>query len=215
MLYLIQPNTTYCGSSRFVKRYFFGGPICGKICCGLPAVIFEHTRKQEICGCKGYGIHRNKCIESDTKEIYDTKQGGAGDGGVRARNRWGKVMVKNAMRFSAEEYRKGIRGLEEISEDTLFCQLFSEWKSIVPMDSDVRERAIKRITVLLEKRTEGIMDANRRNYYGECAAYIAALGEVRESMGEAGAKQRLMTSYKGKYPRRSAFREEMRSNKKN
>ena len=30
------------------------------------------------------------------------------------------------------------------------------------------------------------MDANRRNYYGECAAYIAALGEVRESMGEMG-----------------------------
>lgn len=51
---------------------------------------------------------------------------------------------------------------------------------------------------------------NRRNYYGECAAYIAALGEVRESVGEMGAKQKLMTSYKEKYPRRSAFREEMR-----
>lgn len=33
---------------------------------------------------------------------------------------------------------------------------------------------------------------------------------VRESMGEVGAKQRLMTSYKDAYPRRSAFREEMR-----
>lgn len=54
------------------------------------------------------------------------------------------------------------------------------------------------------------MDANRRKYYGECAAYIAALGEVQESMGNAGAKQRLMTSYKDKYSRRSAFREEMR-----
>lgn len=55
------------------------------------------------------------------------------------------------------------------------------------------------------------MSANRRNYYGECAAYIAALGEVQESLGEAGAKQRLMTSYKDKYFRRSAFREEMRN----
>lgn len=63
---------------------------------------------------------------------------------------------------------------------------------------------------LLEKRTAGIMDANRRNYYGECAAYIAALGEVRESVGEIGAKQKLMTSYKEAYPRRSAFRDEMR-----
>lgn len=69
---------------------------------------------------------------------------------------------------------------------------------------------MNRITALLEKRTAGIMDANRRNYYGECAAYIAALGEVQESMGEMGAKQRLMTSYRDAYPRRSAFREEMR-----
>lgn len=79
------------------------------------------------------------------------------------------------------------------------------------MSSDIRERAIKRITALQEKRTAGIMDANRRNYYGECAAYIATLGEVRESMGEPGAKQRLMTSYRDKYIRRSAFREEMRN----
>lgn len=120
-------------------------------------------------------------------------------------------MVKNEMRFSAEEYRKGTCGLEGISENDLFCQLFLQWKSMVQMESGVRERAIKRITSLLEKRTAGIMDANRRNYYGECAAYIAALGEVRESMGELGAKQKLMTSYKDAYPRRSAFREAMRT----
>ena len=82
---------------------------------------------------------------------------------------------------------------------------------MVQMESAVKDRAVKRITTLLEKRTEGIMDANRRNYYGECAAYIAALGEVLESLGEKGAKQRLLTSYKDKYSRRSAFREEMRN----
>ena len=120
-------------------------------------------------------------------------------------------IVKRAMGFSAEEYRKGISGLEGISENDLFCQLFLKWKSMVQMESDVKECAEKKITVLLEKRIEGIMDANRRNYYGECAAYIAALGEVRESMGEIGAKQKLMTSYKDKYSRRRAFREEMRN----
>lgn len=119
-------------------------------------------------------------------------------------------IAKSAMRFSAEEYRKGIGGVEGTGENELFCQLFSKWKSMVQMESDVRNYAVKRITVLLEKRTEGIMNANRRNYYGECAAYIAALGEVRESMGEMGEKQRIMTWYKDKYSRRSAFREEMR-----
>ena len=119
-------------------------------------------------------------------------------------------MAKNAMRFSAIEYRKGACVPEEMDEDDLFSRLFLQWKSMAPMESDIRGRAVKRITALLEKRTAGIMDANRRNYYGECAAYIAALGEVWESMGEPGAKQRLMTSYKDAYPRRSAFREEMR-----
>ncbi len=120
-------------------------------------------------------------------------------------------IVKSAMKFSSEEYRKGVCGSEETGENELFCQLFLKWKSMAQMESDMRERAVKRITALLEKRTAGIMDANRRNYYGECAAYIAALGEVRESLGELGAKQKLMTSYKDKYTRRSAFREEMRN----
>ncbi len=119
-------------------------------------------------------------------------------------------IAKSAMKFSAEEYRKGTCGLDEIGENDLFCQIFLKWKSMVPMEADIRNSAVKRITALIEKRTAGIMDANRRNYYGECAAYIAALGEVWESMGETGAKQRLMTSYKDKYTRRTAFREEMR-----
>ena len=119
-------------------------------------------------------------------------------------------MAKNAMRFSAMEYRKGACVPAEVDEDDLFSRLFFQWKIMMPMASDLRKRAIKRITALLEKRTAGIMAANRRNYYGECAAYIAALGEVLESMGNPGAKQRLMTSYKDAYPRRSAFREEMR-----
>jgi len=119
-------------------------------------------------------------------------------------------VVKAAMCFSADEYRKGTYALNGINENDLFCELFLKWKSMVQMDSAVRTSAIKRIAHLLEKRTEGIMGANRRNYYGECAAYIAALGEVQESLGERGAKQRLMTSYKDKYSRRSAFREEMR-----
>ena len=49
---------------------------------------------------------------------------------------------------------------------------------------------------LIAERVKGIMENNRRNYYGECAAYIAALGEVKESMGEIGAKQKILSHYK-------------------
>lgn len=40
-----------------------------------------------------------------------------------------------------------------IGENDLFCQLFLKWKSMVQMESDIRNHAIKRITALLEKRT--------------------------------------------------------------
>ena len=120
-------------------------------------------------------------------------------------------IVKNAIGFSTGEYHKGLFETSDIDEDSLFFDLFSKWKSMVCMESDVRKRAIMKITKLLEKRTEGIMNANHRNYYGECAAFIAALGEVQESLGDMGAKQRLMTSYKDKYTRRSAFRADMKA----
>lgn len=119
-------------------------------------------------------------------------------------------IVKEAIDFSKEEYQKGMYGLNS-EEDHLFDELFSQWKSMTPIEPDVQNRAIQTITGLLEKRTEGIMNANRRNYYGECAAYIAALGEVKESLGDHGAKQRLMTAYKDTYSRRSAFRAELRA----
>ena len=135
--------------------------------------------------------------------LYEGRQKGKGIAAMA-------LAVKSAMGFSAEAYLRGIGEDKSADENALFYEVFLKWKSAVQMEPSVRTSAIEKIAGLLEKRVEGIMDANRRNYYGECAAYIAALGEVRESMGETGAKQRLMTSYKDAYPRRSAFREEMR-----
>lgn len=54
------------------------------------------------------------------------------------------------------------------------------------------------------------MENNRRNYYNECAAFIAALGEVKESLGERNGKSMLMNEYKTAYPRRRSFHEELR-----
>ena len=64
---------------------------------------------------------------------------------------------------------------------------------------------------LVARRVEGIMDGNHRNYYGECAAYVAALGEVKESRGEVNGKQKALLEYKGLYSRRSAFHRELRA----
>ncbi|MDE6620752.1 MAG: hypothetical protein K2K74_09765 [Lachnospiraceae bacterium] len=164
-------------------------------------VLDNGLNKQEALGWTGSFMKQG--IALYLLYLYEGKWNGKGIAAMAE-------IAKSAMRFSAEEYRKGTCGLEGIGENDLFCQLFLKWKSMVHMEPDVRNCAVKRITTLIEKRTEAIMDANRRNYYGECAAYLAALGEVRESAGETGAKQGLMTSYRDKYSRRSAFREEMR-----
>ncbi|MDE5697944.1 MAG: hypothetical protein K2I96_11135 [Lachnospiraceae bacterium] len=164
-------------------------------------VLDNGLNKQEALGWTGSFMKQG--IALYLLYLYEGKWNGKGIAAMAE-------IAKSAMRFSAEEYRKGTCGLEGIGENDLFCQLFLKWKSMVHMEPDVRNCAVKRITTLIEKRTEAIMDANRRNYYGECAAYLAALGEVRESAGETGAKQELMTSYRDKYSRRSAFREEMR-----
>ena len=136
--------------------------------------------------------------------LYEGRQKGKGIAAMA-------LAVKSAMGFSAEAYLRGIGEDKSADENALFYEVFLKWKSAVQMEPSVRTSAIEKIAGLLEKRVEGIMDANRRNYYGECAAYLAALGEVQESLGEKGAKQRLMTSYKDKYSRRRAFREEMRN----
>ena len=69
---------------------------------------------------------------------------------------------------------------------------------------------LERLEQWTRMRVEGIMEKNHRNYYGECAAFVAALGEVRESRGEPGKKAEIMEAYRSKYSRRTAFHHELR-----
>ena len=92
----------------------------------------------------------------------------------------------------------------------MFWSLFSKWKdSQMPSEEDA-EDWLQFSEQLIAKRTAGIMEANRRNYYGECAAFIAALGEVNESRGLNQAKSLIMEQYKKEYSRRRAFHQELR-----
>lgn len=165
-------------------------------------VLAKGLNKSEALGWTGTFMKQG--IALYLLYLYEGRWNGGG------MNRMADI-VKKEMGFSAEKYRQGTYEHNDINENELFYNLFSKWKSMTPMETDIRIRALKKIMRLLEKRTEGIMGANRRNYYGECAAYIAALGEVSESQGEAEAKQKLMTAYKDKYTKRRAFREEMRN----
>lgn len=115
-----------------------------------------------------------------------------------------------AVGFDKSEYEKGTLRLIEESNEGWFLTCWNRWKRTVPLSREQREALLEWAEGLVTKRVQGIMEGNHRNYYGECAAYIAALGEAREAGGEPNGKQATMAKYMEAYNRRSAFRQEMR-----
>lgn len=115
-----------------------------------------------------------------------------------------------AVGFDKSEYEKGTLRLIEESNEGWFLTCWNRWKRTVPLSREQREALLGWAEGLVTKRVQGIMEGNHRNYYGECAAYIAALGEAREAGGEPNGKQAIMAKYMEAYNRRSAFRQVMR-----
>jgi len=121
----------------------------------------------------------------------------------------GRSMLESAkfyLDFSSQAYEAGFFEKTCKSDSDLLLECILRWKETVSIDEPYAEKVILRLEKMIERRVAGIMEANRRNYYGECAAFIAALGEVKESRGEQSEKQRFMHYFRKKYPRRSAFK---------
>lgn len=119
--------------------------------------------------------------------------------------------IVSSVEFTTEEYRQGVS--VEINETDMewFWKCFCKSKVLQPMIESDQKVYLEWIETLVKKRVDGIMEGNHRNYYFECAEYIAALGEVLESRGILNGKQLLMFEYKQNYSRRSAFHKELRT----
>ena len=122
-----------------------------------------------------------------------------------------------SLHFRSEEYLEGTGhkarlGEEAAKEDQgFFWEYFRKWRERTQISGQEQEEIIQKLEQWTKKRVAGIMENNRRNYYGECAAFVAALGEVKESRGEPGAKQRTLEAYRSAYSRRRAFHQELRN----
>lgn len=124
-----------------------------------------------------------------------------------------KVMTEKAMygcHFSAEAFCEGTNIDPGQNSEALFREVFAWWRETVLITEEEQEKWLKKIEEWISLRVEAIMTANRRNYYGECAAFVAALGEVLESRGKKGAKNALMEEFRMEYNRRRAFHDELR-----
>ena len=120
--------------------------------------------------------------------------------------------VVKALGFSAEIYRSNTYMSDKnntTSSNALFWDLFSMWKRMLNIADDTREEWLKWLEERIDFRTIGLLEAKRYNRYGECALFMAALGEVKESRGEKSSKLKMMMSYKDKYPTRKAFHREL------
>ena len=113
--------------------------------------------------------------------------------------------------FDKNEYMKGTLCERDIGSDELFTECFLYWRAGHTLPHEEAEKIIGRLRELISLRTRAIIEENRRGDYGECAAFVAALGETLESRGSSNAAQRLMLEYKAEYPRRIAFHKELRA----
>jgi hypothetical protein len=108
-----------------------------------------------------------------------------------------------------KEYCQGTDLISSASDKAFFQECFDKWKSTIVLPDNTYELWMKRIEQWTELRVSAIMGASRRNYYAECAAFIAAAGEVQDDM-KHGSKNLLMQRYKSGYSRRRAFHDELR-----
>lgn len=119
--------------------------------------------------------------------------------------------VVSDLAFSERKYSQGLKGGKEDADYILFWKCFCKWRERNVMPEEEQLEVMEVLEHLIEIRVDGIMGANKRNYYGECAVFIAACGEVKESWGEQRGKQIFMDMHRQRYPRRSAFRQELQA----
>lgn len=141
-----------------------------------------------------------------------------------------RVMQNKAMEavaFASREYRLGMvpnatenmtepeNGEEMVAQKmrdiAMFREMFMQWKEqCIQLTEAEEEGLLRKVDQWIALRVEAIMNANRRNYYGECAEYIAALGEVLESRDKKCSRTSILQKYKARYPRRRAFHAELK-----
>ena len=117
----------------------------------------------------------------------------------------------SACSFKLEDYVKGTQETDSENNQEVFWELFCQWKKTVRISEDEKQKWFNQIDAWIACRVKGIMENNHRGYYWECAAFIAAFGEVQESLGIINAKNNIMQQYKSMYSRRTAFHRELRA----
>lgn len=86
-----------------------------------------------------------------------------------------------------------------------FWNYFQKWKGYFPMEEAERKKYLEWAEKIVSERVDAIVSGQHRNQYGQVAALLAVVGEIKESMGTHGAAREIWARYKGRFPRHSSF----------
>ena len=93
---------------------------------------------------------------------------------------------------------------------SIFWNYFQRWKQYFPMGEEEKKKYLTWARKTVCSRADAIVGGQFRGHYGEVAALLSMVSEIKEDMGTPGAKQDMFAEYKRKYPRHSSFQAEMR-----
>ena len=119
--------------------------------------------------------------------------------------------VEYEVEFKIKDYQNGLVDIHTEEDNEWFWKCFYHWKNTVAIKEEEKEKYLHRMEKLIERRVKAIVEGNHNTYYAECAIYIAALGEVKESRGDKEGKQKVLRKYKSAYPRRRGLHRELRA----
>lgn len=102
--------------------------------------------------------------------------------------------------------------IEESSKykTSVFWNYFQRWKQYFPMKLKKREEYLIWAEKIVYNRADALVGGQHRNHYCEAAQLLAIVGEIKENMGECGAKGKIFAEYKCKFPRHSSFQRELK-----
>ena len=95
--------------------------------------------------------------------------------------------------------------------EEIFWHIFCLWKKNYNISIYDIKLYVGWLETTIDKRVDGIVGGKYRNKYDDVALLVAALGEVKESLGSKTVKSTIINQYMKKYPRHSAFRRALKN----
>ena len=118
--------------------------------------------------------------------------------------------AEGALHFYDASYLNGLPPADPLPKRaSLFRICLARWKELVPFPQELQEPVLDTIEKKLSFYVQDITSAGSVKLYKGAATRIAALGEVRESLGMTGAKAQIIDSYLRSYRRYSRMKYEL------